>query len=963
MLMKPRLIADSEFEVQIENAALLSAAEADALVDGLKKEVDRNWWIDANISVEFANQIIEVGEVRSNLSYIALGTMARGDSLKLLGKVESAWSDLEHAGQIFLDAHDEVGWARTRIGRLTVSTDVDCVQLALRDAARARETFERYGKLEFVVRLLLNTGFLYNNLGNYDEAVRVFYDAKSYVDRLGTDGEKYLSMVYSSTGYAQLYQGNYHQAQDNYERARTEFEKRGELSGAATAEQSIAYIERAQGHYRQALRVLLDLVDRLGDQLPLESALAKRGIVECYIYLNRYKEALELVRQVIAEYLRLEITYEAAKTYLSYLATIEAEMGNFSAAQKALTEAETIFASRGAASWLAKLWLRRGQIALKQGDIQTALQWSEISAESFLKSQLKVNYAEAMLLKGHALLLLDELDAAAQAGQEALQLASHCHIPSLRYAAHLLLGNIAEKGGNLQRAARRYHAASATVARVQRNLTITLRPSFLEDKGDALRSLIRLHLQLGQVDRAFEALERTKSQVLLGYLANRESLHWKNNDPQTQELIAELNRLRDEHQWFYALAQGQAVHPKDDEKRPVVNPGEAHQESVMRERRMKAITERLYLQGDAADYVSQLSLADIQSRLDEQTVLIEFYNDGSALWAFILTNRDIAVHPLEMTVSELDTLLEKLQLNIDCALLLPPDSPPAKSLTQSANKISGKLYKGLMQPLEAVTAPYSRLVIVPYGSLHYLPFNALYTGSDYLIEHHEIVILPAAGLITRQPVEAKSGALVLAHSWDHKLPHTQAEAHIVQDLFDAALYSEAEASRSRLMTSSGKILHIAAHGEYRIDQPELSYIHLADGHLLTDDLIQEDLSYELVTLSACETGRAKVAPGDELIGLGRGFLYAGTGALIASLWRVNDVLTVSLMQAVYQNLHTGASKSAALRDAQCTILAEHPNLHPAYWGAFQLIGDTRPLSIEVDTSVILKHTGRPVASM
>src|SRR5512134_199802 len=100
MIMKPRLIANSEFTAQIENAAFLSAAEADALVDGLKKEVDRNWWIDANISVEFANQIIKVGEIRSNLSYIALGTMARGDSLKLLGKVEAAWADLEHAGQI-----------------------------------------------------------------------------------------------------------------------------------------------------------------------------------------------------------------------------------------------------------------------------------------------------------------------------------------------------------------------------------------------------------------------------------------------------------------------------------------------------------------------------------------------------------------------------------------------------------------------------------------------------------------------------------------------------------------------------------------------------------------------------------------------------------------------------------------------------------------------------------------------
>ncbi|HEX9373941.1 MAG TPA: CHAT domain-containing protein, partial [Roseiflexaceae bacterium] len=111
-----------------------------------------------------------------------------------------------------------------------------------------------------------------------------------------------------------------------------------------------------------------------------------------------------------------------------------------------------------------------------------------------------------------------------------------------------------------------------------------------------------------------------------------------------------------------------------------------------------------------------------------------------------------------------------------------------------------------------------------------------------------------------------------------------------------------------------------------------------------DDLLQHDLSYELVTLSACETGRAHVAAGDELIGLGRGFLYAGAGALLVSLWRVADDSTVVLMEHIYRALHTGASKAAALRQAQRAILAERPGLHPAFWGAFQLVGDSHPLS-------------------
>ena len=236
-------------------------------------------------------------------------------------------------------------------------------------------------------------------------------------------------------------------------------------------------------------------------------------------------------------------------------------------------------------------------------------------------------------------------------------------------------------------------------------------------------------------------------------------------------------------------------------------------------------------------------------------------------------------------------------------------------------------------------------MIVPYGALHYLPFHLLHSGADYLIEQYEVVILPSASLITRQVPARPSGALVLAHSWEGRLPQTQAEAQIVQRLFGGKVYSDHAARRTLLRAAPAQVLHIVAHGEHRLDQPELSYIQLADGQLYTDDLLQHDLSYELVTLSACETGRASVVAGDELIGLGRGMLYAGAGALIVSLWRVADSMTVDLMARMYQELRAGNSKAAALRSAQCAALHADPQPHPAFWGAFQLVGDAGPLSI------------------
>jgi CHAT domain-containing protein len=263
-----------------------------------------------------------------------------------------------------------------------------------------------------------------------------------------------------------------------------------------------------------------------------------------------------------------------------------------------------------------------------------------------------------------------------------------------------------------------------------------------------------------------------------------------------------------------------------------------------------------------------------------------------------------------------------------------------------------RLHAALLEPLAQRLRGRRRLVIVPYAALHYLPFHLLHTGAAYLIEQHEVVVLPAAGLATRPRVARPAGARVLAHSWDGRLEQTLAEAQTVQRLLGGRAHIEGAARRAVLRSRPAQVLHIAAHGEHRLDQPDLSYIQLADGQLYTDDLLQHDLSYELVTLSACETGRANVAAGDELIGLGRGFLYAGACALITSLWQVADDMALALMERMYTSLRSGASKAAALRNAQRALLIEQPQLHPAFWGAFQLVGDAGPLSADGNTEVV-----------
>jgi CHAT domain-containing protein len=914
---------------------------AKEVIRRLKEEADRYWFINAERSLKIAKRIISIGDVRNDITQSALGWMAYGDALRWSGQMEEAWETLERAGAMFEAAGDKVGWARTRIGRLYLAMKLNCVKETLEDGKQAQKILKNHNQFELLVRLNMARAVVYGSLGNLRRALRLLHITLELAKKLGTPGQQHRGVLYMNVGLAHEGLGEFPQALNYYDQARSIFVARDETRNIILVELNIAYIAQAQGHYRQSLTLLHGILERDTAQFPMEHLAVKRDMTECYLQLNRYPEACSLAGEVVLGYRTRCAAYETARS-LVLQGTADAELGNFSASAAALREAEDIFTALGAISWQALVRLRIGRIALEQGDLSDAYREALLAADKFKSVGQKVNYAFALLLQGQTLLAKGEFHAAAQAGSETLRIAQHDNIPSLRYSGHLLLGQVAEDRNQVSRAIRHYKAATATIERVQHNLTITLRPEFLQDKEQASRALTSLYLRAGRAGDAFETVERAKSQVLLSYLVNREGLRWATRDTHNRILIEELDRLRAEHHWLYRLAfdpSGNGNHPN------TISCERAAAEIAVHERRMRAITERLYLQNSQQEGpIPITSLKNIQHTLKHGTALIEFYSDGNHWWAFHLDETKVEVHSLSATTEGLQQVLGHLQMNIDSALRMGRQDMTNRNLARLGQRILQRLYCYLLEPLALDRLDIQQLVIVPYGILHYLPFHLLYDGSQYLIEKYEVVILPAAGLATLTAPERSSGALVMAHTFEGRLPHTLAEAQMVNKLFGGRLLTDELAKRTVLQTRPVKILHIAAHGQHRLDQPDLSYLQLADGQLYADDMFQQDLSYELVTLSACETGRANVAANDELIGLGRGFLYAGAGALMVSLWRVEDISTLQFMERMYQSLSAGASKAHALRQAQQSFVQENRETHPAFWGAFQLIGNADPLS-------------------
>jgi CHAT domain-containing protein len=191
----------------------------------------------------------------------------------------------------------------------------------------------------------------------------------------------------------------------------------------------------------------------------------------------------------------------------------------------------------------------------------------------------------------------------------------------------------------------------------------------------------------------------------------------------------------------------------------------------------------------------------------------------------------------------------------------------------------------------------------------------------------------------------------------NRLPFTRQEADRILALVPAEQEQQAlDFAASRAFATSPqlsdyRIVHFATHGILNSQNPELSGIVLSlvneegmpeNGFLRLPDIFNLNLSADLVVLSACETGLGQEVKGEGLVGLTRGFMYAGAPRVLVSLWSVDDEATSELMSRFYKKMfQDGQKPAAALRAAQIEMLQDTRWQEPYYWAAFTLQGEWR----------------------
>jgi CHAT domain-containing protein len=250
------------------------------------------------------------------------------------------------------------------------------------------------------------------------------------------------------------------------------------------------------------------------------------------------------------------------------------------------------------------------------------------------------------------------------------------------------------------------------------------------------------------------------------------------------------------------------------------------------------------------------------------------------------------------------------------------------------------LYNLLLGPIEKLIGG-RKLIIAPHRSLYYIPFHALHDGASYVIERREVSFTPSAVVLLHclaQPRRPFRRALLVGVA-DEQTPRVPDEIQALEPLFpESHTLLDEKATLAALVeyAPGADVLHLACHGQFRPDNPLFSSLRLGDGWLTVRDTYNLDLKCGLAALSACETGVNEVAPGDELIGLARGFFSAGAPTLLLSLWSVDDEATAELMVSFYRLLLAGHNPAAALRAAQLRLLEKQP--HPFFWSPFMIFG-------------------------
>ena len=676
-----------------------------------------------------------------------------------------------------------------------------------------------------------------------------------------------------------------------------------------------------------------------------------------FLNLTRYEEALVLFDRAIK---LANITPDAGFPFMAFEGKAEALIGQrkLEHAKEPLDQALIVARRERVRKHECMILIDLGELAVLAGDREKGKDYFQEAGRVAGDYKLYRNLAQIMINLVEIYRASGDLKAAEECASIAVgasrRVGDRFYLPR----DLTMLAKMKAARGDIEQATALYQNAEDVVDGMLVNLH---EPYWTSSLAGAMSEIYLGHFTLeaerGDAERALNVLERIRGRTAAALLENKVS--FSNNESETTKTLEDS----------VARLQLRLMRSEDAKERT-----DLLDQLVEFERRLEwaqkdeGVSRQVWFEKPA-------SLNAIQESLHPNEIVLEYVLSEPYAYCLWITEGNAGVQRLSAGREQAETLTKRY---LDEIRTKRDDIDLAK-----------QLYNLLLGPLDQRIIG-KRLIVVPDGVLHLLPFEILRDPSEsFLMDNSTVSYVPASTVLqvlrkTPRPEEPQRDFLGVGDApyQGHKslsenigkpngttmrmlrgfseafgtplydLPQTRVEVLNVSRVFgkDAVVLLGSQATETAFKSqplADFKILHLAVHGFADPEFPERSGLVLGvdpnsrdDGLLQVREITRLHFNAELVTLSACDSGVGKLHGEEGITNVAGAFLVSGAKSVVASLWSADDTYTLALMESFYAHIAQGHDISASLRQAKLDLLSQHGRqVPPYYWAAFVLVGD------------------------
>jgi len=815
---------------------------------------------------------------------------------------------------------------------------------ALEKADQAKDIAVRHGDELLLARLEVNSGNILHRQDRFAEAVEGYRRGLEKLQKLGYPRDCAVALVNLAVCYISLH--DFRKAEKAYATAREISERENMQTIVAQADYNIAYLYFYRSQYRQAIELYRQTrlyCDKFNDQY--HSALCDLDQAELYLELRLHQEGIGLAKQALVTFDKIGLSYEANKAIVLLGIGAYQNKKPFYALEQ-FARAQECMRMEANSSWVATLDLYQALVLQQEGRYYEALRHCR-QAEQSLPRIASHLLAETQLLMTALYSRLEQTENAEKWRKEAVRSAQTLRSAAHLSRAYLLSAQLHETLGSDIEASRDYDQAlyynDETIAQPYSELSKIPQS---ENRLELYEGIIALGLKMkAPLEELFQYIEKVKARELSDLVRFRmNALPPRSRNKSV--LVEQVNSLREELSWYYRksnsveLSTSPRHQDQAQELRSVIKDQEHSLATTLGE--LQALDKELHslLAG------STIPAHEIRQQVSADELLVEFFIARGLIFVCLVKQAGFEILP----VAHLDSVRREMRhLRLSLYNAVMDNGEPVFDDVQLERTMASLriLHKKLIAPLGDRLSG-KRLVIVPVGPLHYLPFHALSDGEQFMCEKYLMSYAASASLhylsSTKRSYSSAADDVAI-------IPEIPLECKAVRDRF-------VQARRLKDIEREGlthRFVHLECGIRLRRDNVLFSTLSIGKDEICLLDTFHLQLPCDVLSLAGCGTGIHAKGDGRELLSLSQGLEYAGARTILLPLWNGPHKSMGMFFDVFYQGAACDSDMASVFRKSILEVRHRYP--HPFCWAPMTLRGKSwrdRQSGREVDSNGVEK---------